>query len=149
MGGMTLNEFRDRAHETAKKKGWWDKPISGLQFHALVHSEIAEATEAVRSPSKHIYQHWQHESTVQQDGEGIEFRGKRYTVEQFVDLCHVPPGDPRWDEYGKPEGHAVELADAMIRIADWFGRHGWDLEEIIRIKMEYNETRPYRHGKAL
>lgn len=47
---------------------------------------------------------------------------------------------------GKPEGFGVELADAVIRIADLAGSMGLDLEEIIRTKHEYNKTRPHRHG---
>lgn len=50
-------------------------------------------------------------------------------------------------ENGKPEGYAVELADAVIRIADLCGALGIDLEEVIAKKMGYNESRPYRHGK--
>lgn len=50
------------------------------------------------------------------------------------------------DESGKPDGVAVELADAVIRVMDYFGRQGWDLEEIISMKHEYNKSRPYRHG---
>ena len=46
----------------------------------------------------------------------------------------------------KPEGVAVELADCMIRILDYCGHAGIDIEEAIRIKHEYNKTRPYRHG---
>lgn len=47
---------------------------------------------------------------------------------------------------GKPEGEAVELVDAVIRIANYFGEKGWDLEEIVRAKMDYNKTRSHRHG---
>ena len=47
---------------------------------------------------------------------------------------------------GKPEGEAVELADAVIRIMDYFGAKGWDLEKVIQEKMEFNATRPHRHG---
>lgn len=47
---------------------------------------------------------------------------------------------------GKPEGFAIELADAVIRIADLCGRLGIDLDEAIRIKTEYNRSRPFRHG---
>lgn len=50
-------------------------------------------------------------------------------------------------ENGKPEGYAVELADAVIRIADLCGALGIDLEEAIAKKMKYNESRPCLHGK--
>lgn len=48
---------------------------------------------------------------------------------------------------GKPEGFAIELADAMIRIADLCGFLKIDLESAIIEKMDYNENRPYKHGK--
>ena len=47
---------------------------------------------------------------------------------------------------GKPEGLPVELADTVIRIFDLCGALGIDLEEAMRMKHEYNKTRPYRHG---
>lgn len=50
---------------------------------------------------------------------------------------------------GKPEGALVELADCVIRIADFCGKMGWNLEDAIKYKMTYNRTRPYRHGNKL
>lgn len=50
---------------------------------------------------------------------------------------------------GKPEGVAVELADVLIRIGDWCGRHGIPLEEALRAKMAFNKTRSFRHGGKL
>lgn len=47
---------------------------------------------------------------------------------------------------GKPEGVPYELADCVIRILDFCGRHNIDLEACIVTKMAYNETRSYRHG---
>ena len=47
-----------------------------------------------------------------------------------------------------PEGVAVELADLVIRVADLCGFYGIDLEAVIRMKMEYNSTRPKMHGKT-
>jgi hypothetical protein len=102
---MTLNELVKIAHETAKAKGWHDTPRSPLEIHALIHSEISEATESVRNKEPDFFYQ----------------------------------GD-------KPEGWAIELVDAIIRIADYFGSCGLDLEDMVNRKLEYNTTRTYRHG---
>ena len=47
---------------------------------------------------------------------------------------------------GKPEGVPVELADVMIRIGDMCGLLGIDIDEAIKLKMQYNSGRPHRHG---
>lgn len=46
----------------------------------------------------------------------------------------------------KPEGVPVELADCVIRILDYFGKIGVDIEQVLWAKHEYNKTRPYKHG---
>ena len=46
----------------------------------------------------------------------------------------------------KPEGIATEMADCLIRILDWAASAGLDFDAIVREKVEYNKTRPYRHG---
>lgn len=47
---------------------------------------------------------------------------------------------------GKPEGVPIELADVVIRIADFCGLHQIDLEAALATKLAFNEKRPYRHG---
>jgi NTP pyrophosphatase (non-canonical NTP hydrolase) len=49
-------------------------------------------------------------------------------------------------DYGKPCGVPIEFADLLIRLADMCGAYAIDLEEAIRLKVEYNHTRPFRHG---
>jgi hypothetical protein len=56
-------------------------------------------------------------------------------------------------ENGKPEGPGAELADAVIRI---FDTAIFDLKltptqfaGIILDKMEYNKSRPYKHGRDI
>ncbi len=56
------------------------------------------------------------------------------------------PNDTYYSKGEKPEGIPSELADCAIRIFDMCGYYGIDLEHIIKLKMEYNRTRPYRHG---
>lgn len=113
---MTLNELRDEAYATAKDKGWHDTPRSPLEIHMLIVSEVAEATECVRKDEEPFYK-------------------------------VVDPNDHTTTGFVfKPEGEAVELADAVIRIANYFGEKGWDLEAVVRAKMDYNGTRSYRHG---
>jgi NTP pyrophosphatase (non-canonical NTP hydrolase) len=48
---------------------------------------------------------------------------------------------------GKKAAVAEELADCCIRIFDYCGRRGIDLEKALLKKIAYNKTRPYRHGK--
>jgi len=53
-------------------------------------------------------------------------------------------------DHSKPEGMPIELADAVIRIAQFCGQYGIDLEDAISRKMRYNETRGRRwEGKKL
>ena len=50
-------------------------------------------------------------------------------------------------ENGKPEGAVIELLDCVIRIFDILGFWNVDVDENLDNKMNYNETRPYKHGK--
>lgn len=49
-------------------------------------------------------------------------------------------------EKRKPEGFPIELADIIIRTVAMAHRMGIDLDEAVKVKMEYNWKRPYRHG---
>ncbi len=51
-------------------------------------------------------------------------------------------------QHKKPVGIPSELADIVIRVADLCGAYQIDLEKAIRDKMEYNATRPHKHGKV-
>ncbi len=58
-------------------------------------------------------------------------------------------GNPESDKipgYSKLE---EELADVVIRLLDFAGGAGLDIEGAVTAKMAYNETRPYRHGGKL
>jgi NTP pyrophosphatase (non-canonical NTP hydrolase) len=40
-----------------------------------------------------------------------------------------------------------ELADTIIRILDFAGKHEFRIGEAMKAKLEFNQTRSYRHGK--
>lgn len=43
-----LDTLGTSIHETAKEKGWWDKPRNDGECIALMHSELSEALEGLR-----------------------------------------------------------------------------------------------------
>ena len=49
---------------------------------------------------------------------------------------------------GKPEGIDIELIDALIRLLDLLGSRGVDVDDLLKQKLSFNESRPARHGKA-
>lgn len=123
---MNISEIVTRAHDNAVKHGFWDPAPEFGTAIALIHSELSEALEEMRAGNKI------------RPGTPVPmlyYSGGGYVATAPTKACT------------KPEGVAVELADAVIRIADLCGHMGIDLEAAIALKMEYNETRPFKHGK--
>lgn len=111
-----MNKLRDEIHSNAVEHGWWEEERSFGDIIALCHSELSEALEEHRNG---------HKST-----------DVYYNIMPFK-------GNAKTD---KPEGIPIELADCIIRILDYCGKEGIDIEEAIRIKHGYNIMRPYKHG---
>ena len=51
-----------------------------------------------------------------------------------------------YENENKPCGIPSELADIIIRIGDFCGAYGIDLDKIVEEKMKYNKTREYKHN---
>lgn len=117
-----LNELTATNHDNAVNHGWWEENRSFGEVIALIHSELSEALEEYRDAKPDFYylQKEADETIIKTSLE--DYRGE------------------------KPEGIAVELADAIIRILDYCGHKGIDIEQTIRIKHEYNKSREYKHG---
>lgn len=93
---MTVNEFAKEVHENAVAHGWWETARSFPEVAALIHSEVSEALEEWRDGNPAIY------GCCGIPGGVCEFEGS-CDKDEKTGTC-------------KPEGVAVELCDAIIRI---------------------------------
>lgn len=133
MERQNLNQLAREIHKTAVEHGWWENPPSFGEVVALCHSELSEALEEYRNENPmEWYECMDYECPC--DGETCA------SWDHAENKCAY---NRRKD---KPEGIAVEMADCLIRILDWAAYAGVDMEGIVRRKMAYNNTRPYRHG---
>ena len=48
----TVKELIEVSHRIAKEKGWWDQDRNEAELIALMHSELSEALEAMRTDAK-------------------------------------------------------------------------------------------------
>ena len=100
-----LNNLVTESYTIAKEHGWHDEERSVSALTLLMQSEVAEIIEEYRK-HKGPKEIW-------------------YEVHHDTDGCHYTttgkPGD-------KPCGIPVELADLVIRIADYCGKYSINLE---------------------
>lgn len=52
---MRINELCKQAYEASKSKGWHEPERSPLEYHMLIVSEIAEATEDARKGTTPVF----------------------------------------------------------------------------------------------
>lgn len=160
---MTMDEIAKEAHATALEKGWWEDGIEKRSMSeqlANFHAEVSEAWECYRSG--------QMETTYGKDGKpegfwveiadvlirigdslgaygkkackGIVYiNGEGFDVPEFVLELHDIIQT-------KSLEHAAMCVYGICRLfADLQGELQ-TLEEAIASKLDYNKTRPYRHG---
>lgn len=131
---MNINELTKDIHQNAVDHGWHYEPRSFGDVVALCHSELSEALEEYRNGKPMLY-----------CAECGDFRCNGRNGEMSCEECYAIRAEAAKVPH-KPEGVAVEMIDCVIRILDWCGKEGIDVEKILKIKHEYNKTRPYRHG---
>ena len=127
-----MNELARSIYKANKSKGFWSddpKERNVAECIALMHSELSEALEAHRSGET-----WP-------TPEDLEITKECLSKNEDIFKLHF--------ESRVKNSLPDELADTIIRVLDFCGAHGIDIETHIDLKLRYNQTRAHKHGKKL
>lgn len=162
----TLAELAELVHDMAKEKGWWKGTRDWPEIACLIHSEISEAVERYRDGELAM-----HFINGKPEGMVVELADVvircldylaskglhtghlyRETAAWWIGTTKSPIGRGTLDAmhsahtvlgYDNHETGVYECIKYAFQAADCLGV---DLASAIVAKIEYNATRPYRHG---
>jgi len=104
---------------------------------------IIEAITILMSRAHNIARAHGFWNTVRNDGEAIALMHSELS-EALEALRHGNPASEHVPEFTAVE---EEMSDLLIRVLDYCRGHGCRLPEALIAKMEFNNTRPLKHGK--
>ena len=133
-----LNELAKQYHKQAKAKGFWDEPRETGTLLMLMVSELSEALEADRKGQYAKIDDAEFIVDGKTIREDLDSAVKENDMIKFEDIFRIQVKDTFEDE----------IADTFIRLLDFIGQRNIDIEKHIELKMLYNQTRAYKHGKA-
>lgn len=119
---MTITELVEKAHENARKKGFWE------DWDSICWEDGLSRNEDSTLDIEELFNN------------AIATR-LMLIVSEVSEALEVLRNE-------KKDSFKEELADAAIRLGDLCGGLGIDLEDEIIKKMMINSKRPYKHGKA-
>jgi len=172
---MKIKELQKEAHNDAKEKGWWEQERSAAEIYALIHSEISEAVECARNGEPPVwYFRGQNIEGYPQNGEKplgelieladvviriLDWSQKRnYTLkvsepfvkdDEFEGFNHLEVYNYFHETLAcknREDNERMHLEYFIGQIWSWCIYKQWDLWKAVRCKMDYNKTRPIRHG---
>lgn len=122
---LSLNEACKEQHQMVIAKGFVRQPIATDLM--LIVSELGEACEAERKNRHAEMEHYERAMS------------NPPTPDNFKQACFEGLVKDTFED---------EIADTFLRLMDLCGAMNIDIEKHIRLKAEYNLTRPTKHGKA-
>jgi hypothetical protein len=145
---MNLNDYAHQCHSSNAQ--WWTDPVTRKRIArnkgellCLIHSEISEAMEGERKSTEEPCGHCGFPTTT--------CRGL-HLDDGYIWQCpscreeHEGPAPNSLammdDKLPHRRMAEVELADALIRIFDYAGAFGYDLQGAYEEKRAYNASRP-------
>lgn len=112
-----LNELAKRIHQDNVERGFYDEKRELGTLLMLIVSEVSEALEADR-------------------------KGRHVNIHEIAEYANPN----KFKEYIK-DTFEDEIADTFIRLFDLVGYLNIDIESHINAKLDFNNTRGYKHGK--
>lgn len=122
---LSLNEACKEQHQMVIAKGFVRQPIATDLM--LIVSELGEACEADRKNRHAEMEHYERAMS------------NPPTPDNFKQACFEGLIKDTFED---------EIADTFLRLMDLCGALNIDIEKHIRLKAEYNLSRPPKHGKA-
>ncbi|MES2382626.1 MAG: hypothetical protein V4538_16375 [Bacteroidota bacterium] len=130
-----INELSHQIYANAKSKGFFEEEKNTGEMLCLIHSEISEALNA-DNENKYcdlagFFERLNQISFSYNDGT------TKIKEEDFIILFESRIKNTFEDE----------IADSLMRLMSLAAYRGINIEQHIQLKMRYNLTRPYKHGK--
>ena len=119
-----LTEFSRRIYSDNLAKGFYD-------------DEMAIRLHLSKDPTKH-------QSYIK----SVRAQRIALVTSELSEALEADRKDLMDDHLPQYYGFDVELADALIRILDMCGANNVDIGKVVRDKLAYNKSRPFKHGKA-
>lgn len=144
-----LRTFQEYCHQASRDRGFYDEPDQLLDLCEQLRGEgragLADYIYRAYLGNRLMLIAGEVSEAHEEDRAGND-PGQTYYLDGDR---KVYPGDPyiREGVVPKPEGAPSELADIFIRLMDHAKERGIDMGAAVKEKLEYNATRPYKHGK--
>lgn len=147
---MTLNKLRDKIYANALAKGFYRDFLDIMSYIDRAHKdEGLDVASAAMNRFKHIA-FAQRIALIQSEAsEALEADRKNRHADLISMQEQMQAHGFRAEDFQRYIKDTVEdeIADTIIRLLDLCGMLDIDIDKHIELKMQYNSSRPYLHGK--
>ena len=146
---MTLNELRDKIYKNALAKGFHRDIVDIMAYIDKAHKDENIDSAAFIARFQHIA-FAQRIALIQSEAsEALEADRKNRHADLISMQEQMQAHSFRAEDFQRYIKDTVEdeIADTIIRLLDLCGMLGIDIDKHVELKMQYNSSRPYLHGK--